>query len=146
MARGKMKMRPIAYCGRRNSAEGTLLDAFLMVDEAGSDFLHYKAARRCLFVIGQVYDGKISDDHTIEFSSFKAIDDRMVSTKNIAEWSAADAVARRTKENESARRKMQGEHREKWRERLEPLRWQYREMTAPQRRAMRQLIIEWLEN
>ena len=141
----KMTVKKIAYCWRRTSRNGGLLfDTFVLVDESLDDLISYKAARRCRFIIGQIYNGKIDDDHTIDFQSFETIDDDRASNTLIDEWSAEDAAARRTKLNESARKKLQAEYRNKWLEKLEPLRRQYQGMTACNQRAMRQLLLEWI--
>jgi len=141
----KMTNRQIAYCGRRLSHKQQLMDAFAIVGEL-DDLLFYKAARRCPFVIGQIYNAKISPTHTMDFSSFEEDCDNRVPDGIAIEWSTKDAVSRRAKENESSRTKAQKECRQRWLEVLEPIRMQYRQMSAPKRRALRQLIIEWIES
>jgi hypothetical protein len=141
----KMTIKKIAYCGRRLGKGSVMFDAFVLIDESDDALLYYKAARVCRFIIGQIYNGKITEDHTIRFDSLEAIPDELAFPGRITEWSADDAVARRTKINESTRKKLQAEYRAKWLEDLEPLRNQYRRLNAGERRAMRQLVIEWIE-
>lgn len=139
----RMTKRLIAYCGKRRYSSGKMLDAYVLMDGPMEDLLFYTASRRARFVIGQIYEGKVSVDHTTDFSSFEATAD-IIESSLLAKWSAEDAVARRTHQNESARKKLQKEHRQSWKEVLEPLRGQYRRMSLSQRRAMQQLIVEWL--
>jgi len=142
----KMTPQSIAYCGKRRTLKGKLLDAFALVNDSTDedDLLMYKAARRCSYVIGAIYTANIDSDGRCDFSSIE-IEDETMCADLICAWSTSDATARRAQENESVREKMQTQNRHKWLEALEPLRRQYRNMTIPQRRATKQLLIEWLE-
>jgi len=140
--------KQIVYVGKRLGGKASalkLLDAFVMADDLDGDAMLYKSGRgRGLYPVGAIINAKLTKSHRIDFSSFEQTDD-YVSDELINEWGAEDSVARRTQVNESSRKKMTKENREAWLTALEPLRRQYRNATTPQRRALRQLVLEWLD-
>lgn len=138
----------LIYIGRRISSNGKkLLDAFVRSNDLDTPMC-YAAQRVCRWTIGDSYLGLIDKDNSLTLGSLEfkesGSDDPELKER-IIEWAIQDVAARRAKQNESARSKVQKERRESWMEALEPLRREYRQMSSPQRRAMRQLIIEWLD-
>ncbi len=140
--------KQIVYVGKRLGGKANalkLLDAFVMADDLDGDPMLYKTGRgRGLYPVGAIINAKLTKSQRIDFGSFELSDD-YVSDERIEQWGAEDSVARRAQANESSRKKMIKKHREQWLEALEPLRRQYRNATYPQRRALRQLVLEWLD-
>ncbi len=133
------------YMGRRYNGKN-LVDVFIREDDLpDGETLNYRAARRCRWTIGAMYQGNLNPKNTLDFSTLEYIENEEIDDVRVIEWSAEDAAARRAKQNESARERVSKEHRQAWLTKLEPLRVQYRRMTIPERRALRQLLIEWLE-
>ena len=145
MSSKRMKRRHVWYAGRRMNDRGKFLDLFVTADDEAKE-LHYSAKRRCDWCIGNRYSVLLSDSGTLDFGSFEVEKAGKASDELIDAWSVQDASARRAKQNEGARKRLERERREQWMEALEPLRRQYRAMSFSQRRAMRQLIIEWLKS
>lgn len=145
----KFSTRDVVYIGRRCANDGDISDVFHLliensVDHALGDQLSYRVRARRQFAIGYAYKMEISDDLTAKLGSAEMVTTHF-SPKVIAEWSAADAAARRAKADFLATKKLQTNQRDRWREAMEPLRSQYRRMTRVERRAMRVLVVEWLE-
>lgn len=133
--------KQIAYAGKRIQ-NGRLYASFQFMGRENESLKLYRP-KRDPYIIGQIYDCKLSKDDTLDFNSMKATDE-YVDEDLILAWSTRDAADRRAQSNESAGKKLQKKRRDYWLERLEPLRREYRTMGYAQRRAIQQLLIEWL--
>jgi len=134
----------VAYIGKRFSHSGKLLSGFVFADDLSGDVMLYSSKRAGLYPIGSLLNAKITKSQRMDFNAFEQTGD-VVSDYLVEQWSAEDAVARRAKTNESARARMVKEHRGAWLTVLEPLRRQYWNASAMERRALKQLLIEWLD-
>jgi hypothetical protein len=135
----------LAYMGQRLH-NNKLADYFVSPDDLDGDPSAFQVGRKARhLVIGWVYTIPVTHDGLFTLSDAKAVEGLDVEELVSQGWSAADNAARRAKGNESARDKLIKTHRDAWREGMSALRDEYRYMTNPQRRAMRQLVIEWLE-
>ena len=144
MANKRFYKHRFAYAGKRLSSSGKkVYSAFAVGPNFDGDLKAY-SLRRDTFIIGSIYEGKMTRDGTVDFATFKDTGET-VPADLIERWSAQDAASRRAKQTESARTRLQKERRSDWLTRLEPLRREYRQMTFAQRAAIRQLLLEWLD-
>ena len=143
----KEAARAMVYCGRRFE-DGTVREVFaewLPDDPQVGDEHAYSGVKKMpRFAIGEVYVGACDENFRVDFSTFEATGDT-ASDFQIAGWSARDTAARRAKYVHASRRKLQGARRKHWMDTLDPLRREYRLMSLMEQRAMRQLVLEWLE-
>lgn len=148
----KKPTRALVYCGRRFWDEKAhdifaewLPDTKTDSDgDVGPEHSYEVKKKRREFAIGTVYIGVCDEEFSCDFSTFEPTGDTSTGFQ-ITGWSARDTAARRAKYVHGTRKRLTIDMRASWLDAMEPLRWQYRKMTLMEQRAMRQLVLEWLE-
>jgi len=152
MAKTEGKQEPIVrwyYIGRRIGGDNKAADVFITDPDDDDTKFFFKAFSHG-FAIGKRYDIKNPSKGQYRIggiipeisAGFEELPDSLVS-----EWSALDASTRRAVVDASARSKLIRDQKDTWKQALEKagLRRIYWGMSPTQQRAMRSLVIEWLE-
>ena len=144
-------LRRVVYVGRRLDRDGKISDHFEIAsvegypdDLTGRELSYTVGRNRPSFVIGQLYDVPLTEDFTVRLHDAEPTD-YFADSDDIEKWSALDAAARHAKHVAGTRKRLEKEHRERWLEGMTNLRFAYASMSVAERRAMRQLVLEWLE-
>lgn len=138
----------LVFVGHRISSKLQLQIVFATVSDPKNedDYLYFKKPRGGdRYVIGWTYEIRTPEPGRYGINDGKRVDSPERQPEElVAKWSMLDATARRTRDNESARKAASEKQRDAWLKAMAPLREEYRHMSAAQKRAMRQLIVEWL--
>jgi hypothetical protein len=142
------KPRRLVYAGQRHE-KGKIWHLFLGTSVEGSpknkEMYSYKVKGNAnAFIIGLLYDVPMNDDDAARLINAEPTDYH-ATEQEIAGWSIQDTAARTSKHMHGTHNRLIKERREAWKEGMRSLRYEYKNMSAQERRAMRVLVIEWLE-
>lgn len=147
------------YQGRRY-VNGKMFDAFLELTnentavQLGEHRWQVKPKRQA-FVIGDVYDGKCTDDGSVWFHTFEQVGPIALGNEShedeglneafdddVTAWGLLDTADRLRKVDDATEKRLLKDRREGWRECLAPIRRAYQQGNAAERRAIRNLLVD----
>jgi hypothetical protein len=147
----KFTKRRVAYRGQRfdgkklsHSFEIVHIEGGHKPEDTGRECSYPVKRGSPTFIIGQLYDVPMNLSYTAKLHDAEQTD-FFVDAEQIEQWSARDAASRHAKHVAGTRNRLIKDRREAWLEGMLSLRIEYCQMSFAERRAMRQLVLEWLE-